>query len=212
MEKYHKILTVWKRDPETNYKTLIEGEWACPEFEYLEHNTWIFTEKIDGTNIRVNWDCTEQVRFGGRTERAQIPTFLYDKLQELFPPAKFATLYPDTPMTLYGEGYGAKIQKGGGNYIPDGVSFILFDVMIGGNYLERHNVEDIADKLQIDVVPVHWVGPLQHGINVAENGFPSAIGSCIAEGFVMRPEVEMRNRMGHRIISKIKHKDFRGEG
>ena len=62
MEKYHKIMTVFKRDPETKYKTLLMGEWALPEFEYLCCNPWVFTEKIDGTNIRVNWDCTEQLR------------------------------------------------------------------------------------------------------------------------------------------------------
>ena len=210
MEKYHKIQTVYKRNPETRYKTLLEGEWALPEFEYLANNLWTFTEKIDGTNIRIDWDCTEQVRFGGRTDRAQIPTFLLDRLQDLFPPAKFGALYPDTSMTLYGEGYGAKIQKGGGNYIPDGQDFILFDVMIGGNYLERHNVEDIAAHLAIDVVPIVGEGTLAGAVYMARKGFVSTIGSHahVAEGLVMRPKVELRTRMGHRVIAKIKHKDF----
>jgi len=210
METYHKIQTIFKRDPATKYKTLLYGEWALPEFAYLATNEWEFTEKIDGTNIRVDWDCTEQVRFGGRTDNAQIPIFLLDKLQDLFPPAKFGALYPETPMTLYGEGYGAKIQKGGGNYIPDGVSFILFDVMIGGNYLERHNIEDIADHLGIQVVPIVDRGHLVDAIDYAQRGFPSLVGNCVAEGLVMRPVVELRNRMGHRIIAKIKHKDFTG--
>lgn len=26
------------------------------EFDYLKDNTWIFTEKVDGTNIRIMWD------------------------------------------------------------------------------------------------------------------------------------------------------------
>jgi len=26
--KYHKIQTVWLRDPDTNYKTLLEGHWV----------------------------------------------------------------------------------------------------------------------------------------------------------------------------------------
>lgn len=34
------------------------------------------------------------------------------------------------PVTIFGEGYGVKIQKGG-NYIPDDVNFILFDVRFG---------------------------------------------------------------------------------
>jgi len=208
METYHKIQTVFKRDPATKYKTLLMGEWALPEFEYLCCNPWVFTEKIDGTNIRVDWDCTEQVRFGGRTDNAQIPVFLLDKLQDLFPLSKFGALYPETPMTLYGEGYGAKIQKGGGNYIPDGVSFILFDVMIGGNYLERHNVEDIAAQLEIDVVPILGNGTLLEAVEFAQEGFLSVVGTQKAEGIVMRPKVELRTRVGHRVIAKIKHKDF----
>jgi hypothetical protein len=53
MKEYHKIQTVFKRDPSNNYKTLLEGEFAIPEFGYLQDNEWVFTEKVDGTNIRV---------------------------------------------------------------------------------------------------------------------------------------------------------------
>lgn len=208
MERYHKIQTVFLRDPETRYKTLLVGEWALPEFEYLAYNDWVFTEKVDGTNIRIIWNGFDAIEFRGRTDRADIPSFLSDKLDIMFPLEKFSSLYPDLPMTLYGEGYGAKIQKGGGNYIPDGQSFILFDVMINGNYLERHNVEDIADKLSIEVVPIVDRGPLLEAVAYAQHGFPSIIGSCMAEGLVMRPVVELKTRTGNRIISKIKYKDF----
>jgi len=207
VNKYHKIQTVYLRDPENRFKTLLEGQFALPEFEYLASNQWSFTEKIDGTNIRVGWDC-EQVLFGGRTGNTQIPTFLSARLQELFPMSKFIRLYPDTPMTLYGEGYGAKIQKGGGNYIPDGVDFILFDVMIGGNYLERHNVEDIADKLKVETVPVIGTGTLFEAVEMTREGFQSTIGTQVAEGLVMRPVVELMSRTGKRVIAKIKYKDF----
>ena len=206
MEKYHKIQTVYLRDPDNRHRTLLDGQFALPEFAYLANNHWVFTEKIDGTNIRVDWDC-ERVLFGGRTDRAQMPTFLFAKLQELFPAEKFATLYPETPMTLYGEGYGAKIQKGGGNYIPDGVSFILFDVMIG-NYLKREDVEDIAKHLEIGVVPMVGTGTLAEAVDIARAGFMSRVGTQWAEGLVMRPAVELISRTGKRIISKVKYKDF----
>lgn len=206
MEKYPKIQTVYLRNPETRYKTLLKGQFALPEFEYLADNEWIFTEKIDGTNIRIDWDC-QRVLFGGRTDRAQIPAFLFTNLQEVFPTEKFLALYPETPMTLYGEGYGARIQKGGGNYIPDGVSFILFDVMIG-NYLDRENVEDIANYLNIDIVPIVGRGTLANAVAMAYAGFQSRIGSQMAEGLVMRPAVELISRTGKRIISKVKYKDF----
>lgn len=209
MNAYSKIETVYLRDPTNKYRTLLDGQFARPEFEYLARNEWTFTEKIDGVNVRVNWDCSpvDKIIFGGRTDNAQIPTFLLAKLQELFPVKKFAHLYPETPMTLYGEGYGARIQKGGGNYIPDGVSFILFDVMIG-NWLERGNVQDIADYLGIDIVPVIGRGTLLDAIEMAREGFQSRVGTQTAEGLVMRPTVELSDRRGRRIITKIKHKDF----
>lgn len=207
MEKYHKIQTVYLRDPATKHRTLLDGQYARPEFAYLAGTEWVFTEKIDGTNIRVDWDG-EGVLFGGRTDRAQIPTFLFAKLQRRFPVAKFQEMYPITPMMLYGEGYGARIQKGGGNYIPDGVDFILFDVMISGNYQAREDVEDIAQHLALDVVPEIGYGTLADAVEMARVGFQSRIGSQAAEGIVMRPTVELRTRTGHRVISKIKHKDF----
>lgn len=213
MEKYHKIQTVYLRDHDNKYRTLLEGQFARPEFKYLYLNRWLFTEKIDGTNIRINWNPSvdekyKWVEFGGRTDKAQIPTFLYDKLQELFPVDKFLALYPDSSMTLYGEGYGARIQKGGGNYIPDGVDFILFDVMINDHYLERANVEDIAARLGIKAVTIVGSGTLYDAVEMTREGFQSHIGTQIAEGLVMCPVVELQDRLGKRIITKIKYKDF----
>lgn len=207
MDKYPSIKTVYLRDPDNNYKTLLKGQFARPEFEYLVCNVWEFTEKIDGTNIRVIWDCVN-VLFAGRTNNAQIPPFLLVKLAEMFSNDMFRELYPETSMVLYGEGYGAKIQKGGGNYISDGVSFILFDVLIDGLWLERKNVQDIANHLRIDTAPVVGQGSLYDAIKIVQNGFNSHIGTQLAEGLVMRPVVELATRSGHRIITKIKHKDF----
>lgn len=57
------------------------------------------------------------------------------------------------PITLYGEGYGAWIQKGGGNYRPDSVSFRLFDVYVGGKWLSWSAVKDIAERVGIERMP-----------------------------------------------------------
>lgn len=212
MAEYHKIQTVYLRDPATQMRTLLEGQWALPEFEYLARNEWQFTEKIDGTNIRIIWDGTS-VRFGGRTDDAQTPTFLLQRLQDLFPSEKFRTVFPDwSQAILYGEGFGAKIQKGGGNYIKDGCDFILFDVQIlgqGGDiWLERPNVEDVASKAGLRVVPLVGRGTLLDAIEKVRGGFESMFGAFPAEGLVMRPAIELTNRRGQRIISKVKHKDF----
>ena len=78
MIEYNKIETLWKRDMDGS-KKLLEGEFRNPTVEFLKDNIWQFTEKIDGTNIRIYWDG-HTVTFGGRTDRAQIPVFLLDYL------------------------------------------------------------------------------------------------------------------------------------
>ena len=209
MNEYHKIQTVFLRDPDTNFKTLLEGEWAKPEFEYLAHSEWVFTEKVDGTNIRVRFDANTGIEFRGKTDNAQMPPFLLKKLQEMFLPleSQFADMFP-TGVCLYGEGYGAKIQKGGGNYRPD-QSFVLFDVRIGPWWLQRDSIEDIASKLNIKVVPIIGQGTLLRMVEQARTGFMSTWGNFQAEGIVARPKIELLDRSGHRIITKIKTKDFR---
>ena len=210
MEKYHKIQTVFKRDM-ANKGKILEGKYSLPEFEYLKDNKWVFTEKVDGTNIRIDWRRGEGRIFGGRTDNAQIPAPLIQKLEEIFPlevlDSAIKTEDADF-LTLYGEGYGARIQKGGGNYNSNGVDFVLFDVLVGGWWLKREDVEMIAESLDVDIVPIRGSGTLQSGIFLVRNGLNSEWGNFPAEGLVMKPEVELKTRAGNRIITKIKHKDF----
>lgn len=78
--QYHKIRTFWKRAPEKPCP-LIVGEFSLPEFEHLALCQWSGQEKLDGTNIRLIWDGNE-VRFGGKTDRAQLPVPLLDVLTD----------------------------------------------------------------------------------------------------------------------------------
>lgn len=211
MKQYHKIQTCFKRDEKT--KKIMIGEWSMPEFEYLKSNTWVFTEKVDGTNIRVMWNGTSVV-FGGKSDDAQIPVFLLYKLQEIFEGTakkqmfveKFGT---EGNVCLYGEGYGRKIQKDGENYIADGVGFVLFDVKIGDWWLNREDVEDIAKHFGLKVVPIIGEGTLEQAIEITRKGFNSQWGNFIAEGIVARPKTELKSRQGERLITKIKHRDFK---
>lgn len=213
MKQYHKIQTVYKRNPD-NMRELYVGQYTLPEFEYLKDNIWVFDEKVDGTNIRVMWNG-ESVVFGGKSDNAQMPTFLLYKLQELFEGTTkkeiFKTLFvntePDLKVCLYGEGYGAKIQSGG-KYIPDGVDFVLFDVNINGFWMEREFVETVAKTFGIKITPIVGEGTLQDGIDMVKKGFNSKWGDFIAEGLILRPKVQILDRRGHRIITKIKNRDF----
>ena len=213
MKEYHKIDTVFKRDPELKFKTLIMGDYAQEAFGYLANNEWVFTEKVDGTNIRVIIHpkiAGGEIKFGGKTDNAQIPASFVAKLQEQFLPQRDAlnATFPDGGC-LYGEGYGARIQKGGGNYRQD-QGFVLFDVLVGGWWLQREGIEDVAAKLALDVVPIIGRGTLDDMVDRARRGFTSAWGDFPAEGIVARPVVEVLSRGGHRIITKLKVKDFGG--
>lgn len=210
MTEYHKIQTVFKRDMMSKHKTIIEGDYSLPEFEYLAENRWTFTEKVDGTNIRVIWKDSAVV-FGGKTDSALIPANLVGRLNERFLPIgrrqKLSEVFPDGGI-LYGEGYGPKIQKGGELYRKD-QDFVLFDVRVGDWWLQRSDVEDVARRLDLDVVPVVGEGTIKEAVEKVRNGITSTWGSFQAEGLVLRPKTELRTRGGHRIITKIKCRDFK---
>lgn len=210
MSEYHKINTIFKRDLRGN---IMHGDYSLPVFEYLKDNEWVFTEKVDGTNIRVIWEPSQSIplRYGGRTDNASIPVFLLDRLNDIFMASHavgvLGAKFKDG-VCLYGEGYGAKIQKGGGNYKADGQDFVLFDVKIGRWWLERQDVEEIAASLGIDVVPIRLRGTLAAACDMVRDGHDSAWGRFTAEGLVGRPAVEIKTRNGDRVITKIKHRDF----
>lgn len=209
MKPYHKIPTVWKRDPATKF--VIEGQYAIPELAYLAHNPWLWTEKVNGRNIRVMWreaPVVADITFAGRTDDAQTPTTLRDCLTAMFTERlpMFSVIF-DGPVCLYGEGYGPGATKGSGKY-ADAPNFVLFDVQIDGWWLERHNVEDIAQKLDLRVVPILNVGSLPEMIDYVRGGFKSTWGDFTAEGIVAQPATPLVARSGQRIITKLKCSDF----
>lgn len=208
MREYHKINSIFKRDRETN--KFIDNDYSLPEFEYLKDLEWIWTEKVDGTNIRVGWNGVDTVTFKGRTDRANLPGHLLEELTKMFPKELFISKGFDKDITLYGEGYGYKIQKGS-KYLGDKVSFVLFDVFCG-MWLQRETIEEIAKVLNIHIVPVVGKGTVKEAIEFVKQGLESSwknYETFEAEGLVIRPSVELNTRRGARIITKIKCRDFR---
>lgn len=208
MKEYNKIETLYNRDIEGS-KKLIEGEYRSKAVEFCEDLTWQFTEKIDGTNIRVMWDG-HKVTYGGRTDRASIPAHLMNKLLELFGSEEteqlFEQIFGEKEVIFFGEGYGVKIQNGG-LYRPD-VSFILFDVMINGNYQPREMVEQAAKQFGLEIVPIVLEGTMMDGVDYVKSKPMSTIGTAPMEGLVGRPKVELQDRCGNRLIVKLKVRDF----
>jgi hypothetical protein len=186
---------------------------------------WELTEKVDGTNVRVCWDGVRP-RFAGRTDRAQMQTSLLDYLVATFTAERLAAQFPyagsadaDRPhegrVVLFGEGYGAKIQKGGGLYRAD-QGFALFDVLVGRIWLERDSLEAIAGNLEVPIVPLvpglgspnAWTRDL--AVELVQGGFPSvlAAGRRPSEGLVARTRPLLLDRMGRRVAWKLKARDF----
>lgn len=220
MAEYQKIQTLFKRD-ERNI--IIPDQFTYPEFEVLKDLKWECTEKIDGTNIRIELTSSGNpedgiiMSFKGRTDKAIIPEHLLTKLNWLFDREHLMEALnitdetQDCNITLYGEGYGAKIQKGG-NYISNDVNFILFDVKIGKWWLDRESIKDIANKLGINVVPLMGYMTIPEAIEYVKEGFKSTIAEnkdYDAEGLVLKAPCGLLKRDGERLITKIKTVDFR---
>ncbi len=207
MTEYHKIETLFERDPATF--VVCTTALKAPVLHTIRE--WDVTEKIDGTNIRVMLAETGEVSFGGRTDNAQIPADLIQYLIKTFQQDRLKEVLwrDDEPVSavLYGEGYGAGIQKGG-LYRPD-KAFILFDVLIGGKWwLDREAVEDIAGKLGIEAVPYLGRMTLDQIVALVREPFASKIGTATAEGVVARPIETLFDKKGSRVIIKLKTKDF----
>lgn len=220
MAEYQKIQSLFKRDEKN---IIIPDQFTYPEFEVLKDLKWECTEKIDGTNIRIELESSGNpedgiiMSFKGRTDKAIIPEHLLTKLNWLFDREHLMEALNITDetqncnITLYGEGYGAKIQKGG-NYISNDVNFILFDVKIGKWWLDRESIKDIANKLGINVVPLMGYMTIPEAIEYVKKGFKSTIAEnkdYDAEGLVLKAPCGLLKRDGERLITKIKTVDFR---
>lgn len=208
---YTKIETLYNRSLGGD-KKLIPGDYRSKTVRLLKDVTWIGTEKIDGTNIRIIWDGYS-ISFAGRTNKSVIPSFLNDKLTEMFcnPETEqvFEQLFGENEVILCGEGYGNRIQKIGHLYRPDN-SFILFDVYVVKTdlWLQRDAIEDIARALGIDAVPIVFEGTLDEAVAYVKTRPQSTIGTAPMEGIVCKPIVDVLTRNKERVIVKVKVRDF----
>ena len=116
-----------------------------------------------------------------------------------------------TIYTIYGEGYGEGIQSGGW-YIKGGNEFIVFDVKVNDIYLLTTARDEIATKLGAPIVPFIGNFTLDEAIDFVRKGFRSKVAenpnAKMAEGLVLRPAFGLKNRMGKRLIVKVKYEDF----
>lgn len=218
---YSKINTLYKRYEDGSLKhCIVPGDFSDPETEVLKDCKWKWYEKIDGTNMSFYlYKNGDDYYFGihGKTENANIPQHLQDKMYSLLNADTLIKYFskdgelPKEDIEIFGEGYGMKIQKGG-NYIKDGVDFIVFDIRIGKWWLTQDAVDKITADLGLKRVP--YIGEMTIGEAEAlvKTGFKSKIAEnpdYDAEGLVGHAPMDILRRNGTRILTKIKTCDYR---
>lgn len=209
MKEYMKINNIFKFDEK--YREIVG---MTDTYKVLKDIEWIGTEKVDGTNIRIYWDGHE-IKIGGRTEKAQIPNHLMEYLSNTFLTQEmeyvFEQMFGEKEVYLFGEGYGYKIQANGDKYFIDrkSVGFILFDVKINNFDLSRENVNNIAEKLGLDSVPIVFRGKLDEAIEFVKEHPMSNLGdwSHEMEGLVLQPSITLYDNQHKLIKCKCKYRD-----
>lgn len=226
MHEYGKTENVFTRNPDTH--KLNVGELRVPEFDQIK--TWLVTEKIDGTNMRVllryvsdDNEGTVSIEVRGRSDRANTPhdlkdwitNTLHENTAGLFAYIESLTGNdPNIGVCFYGEGYGPGIQQGGG-YAPR-KEMRIFDVTTtdletGGVWWRPWSeVERAAEFCGIKTVPLlERAETLDSIVENIEGGFHSQLSSSVqAEGVVCRTDPYLFTWDHKRVMFKAKVKDF----
>lgn len=218
MRLYPKIETLFERDPATF--RVDPTHLRIPAA--AEIAKWSVTEKVDGMNIRIVYVKGEpSIKIGGRSDNAQLPADLIQHIYDTFPREKFEACFkPDTAdgtgLVLYGEGYGAGIQKGG--YYRSDKAVILFDAAFcygeGFWWQPEDTVTELAEKFGVPRVPILGRWSLDEIVDFVRPGAYSVIAQqqAISEGVVGRTRVPLFDANGRRLIIKLKTVDFTGKG
>jgi hypothetical protein len=213
MHTYPKIDTVFHRNADNTLTDMYRSDVV------RSIRIWRASEKIDGTNVRIGFrrdPVTDVVsaEIGGRTDNAQLHVGLSAHLhalvdENLSTVRGIMEVHNLVTYTLYGEGYGAKIQSGGSYRSDQG--FILFDVLAGTKWLPFDAVQVNGSALGIPVVPDLGEMPFDVAVSLVREGFESRCAETPrpAEGLVLRTLEPLTDNRGRRVIAKLKTKDFR---
>jgi len=214
---YPKIETVFPRDDKTH--KVDQLKWRDLAFASID--SWIITEKVDGTNIRLHFYVEPgtfnlRLEIGGRTDEAQIQKNLLPELEAIAAAigtgvSQILEDHDLNSLTIYGEGYGAGIQKGGGRYRQD-PGFIVFDMMVDNkSWLTFDQVRKNCHELKLEAVPsfgLFDVDMVADSVRAVLKSEVADDATLIAEGVVAQPLVPLYDGRGKRVMWKLKHRDF----
>lgn len=223
MIRYPKIPAPFYRHTEAPLRgKLDEDHPISPEFEALMNVPgWRWTEKLDGTPVRIYWDGYRPT-FGGRTENSEIPKELHDWLTDHVTEELLEQKFGGVEVMLFGEGVGPKIQQG---TAYGDTRVILFDALAlyvgseNGIWLHLNGTNGIAGDLGMESAPVmlpEHTTPAEviaaYSSGDAYNSITAMLATNTAieaEGVVGTAPHGLLDRRGERIQVKIKRKDFR---
>lgn len=186
--------------------------YRSPLLAYLAESPWVYSRKVDGENIRIQWNG-EQALWNGKSNAFQCGVEFTEYMNDTFLEEIFEEKFGrDKIVTLFGEKMGPKTQRNELGLKKEAV--ILYDVNINGTWLSKVNVVEIAGYFGANVPSIYQYMP--HGRVSAK--LRELIEMCANgefkdwEGIVATPLVEMRDQKGQRVIVKIKNRDYLRKG
>lgn len=203
-----KCKTLYKRDD--NFKVIRSRETLTdPRFALVADDAWVVTEKMDGMSVIIEWDGHGFLLHG----RSPNTEFRVEQLEYLIERVNMMEdslieHFTDVPVHIYAEFVGPKIN--GNRHNRSTYGLYVFDIRIGGFWLDWHNVVDICNKVELDtVLRLRDVegGGLERIYNeifdlarVGANGY--------FEGVVVKTDPYVYTAQGDRVMFKLKLSDI----
>lgn len=172
------------------------------------------SEKVHGTSTHVKYDVeSDSLSFfsGGCQHENFLKIFDHENLIEAF--RQNAAEHPHKKITMFGEGYGGKMQRMSDTYGKE-LRFIAFEVLIDECWMGVPQADRIATRLGFEFVPYKLINTTEEEINAemmadSEIAIRRGMGpGKMREGIVLRPPVELQHPNGGRIIVKHKRPEF----
>lgn len=186
----------------------IENLYRSKAQEILLFKELYALEKVHGTSANISWKEGKVSYFPGRESLSKFKSLFNEERL-----VKHFTELGHEEVVVYGEAYGGSCQKMSYMYGPE-LRFIVFDVFINNIWLDVPNMDEVATRLEQEVVPWRKIVCDLAAID-NERDRPSEVAvrrgfteEHIREGVVLRPLAEMFNRYGERMIVKHKHEKF----
>lgn len=191
------------------FSKFIDLKQPRPEIQpYMNDETeWTVSEKLDGTNTRIIWDGYK-LKVKGRTSASQLQGFQQELLAKLTENGNyvFDELFGEKPVTIFGETIGEKIQKNPYNVTGD---FLVFDILIDNVWLTYDQVKEYSEQLGLHYNEHHSIRGWDNVLTEFEDRANDAEKhNFYFEGLVAVPYHMPLDRLGNRVITKIKVADF----